>query len=204
MAEEQKQPPYNKYMQCHRKENADGGKHLEVFLNDTVVDFWYYLELLQFLHEGTEKDTCNITIDNRGGYLVTGIAIAEAIKNSKAHVTTIAVSIAASAAALIWTAGHTKVSNPWGFIMYHTASYMAYGNAKQHEDKVTYINTLIANIMQEALQMGLITEQDVMDITSRARDIFVPGVLMNTRTKIEGIEQYSAIYSRKEVSNVNV
>ena len=204
MAEEQKPQFYNRFMQCYRSEKPDGGKHLEVFLNDTVVDFWYYLELIQFLHESTEKDTCNITIDNRGGYLVTGIAIAEAIKNSKAHVTTIAVSIAASAAALIWTAGHTKVSNPWGFVMYHTASYMAYGNAKQHEDKVTYINTLIANIMQEALQFNLITEQDVMDIASRARDIFVPGVVMNARTRVQGENRYEALQGAEEVQNGNV
>lgn len=191
MAENEKEEkkPFNKYCQCIRSENPNGGKHLEVFLNDTVVDFWYYLELLQFLHEGTEKDTCNMTIDNRGGYLVTGIAIADAIKNSKAHVTTIAVSIAASAAALIWTAGHTKLANPWGFVMYHTASYMAYGNAKEHEDKVTYINTLIGNIMKEALDMGLITEQDVADIASKARDIFVPGDVMTTRQTQLGINR---------------
>lgn len=171
----------NKFMLFTRSEKEDGSSQADAFLAESIGPQFYYLDLLQFLYEAKEGDTCTIHIDNNGGYLVTGITIGAAIERSKAHVTTKGLSIAASAAAYIFTKGKTKVSSPWGFVMYHTASYFKYGNTKEHEDGLTYIKALIRAILIETKQEGLITDQDVEDIVNRAKDVFVPGKLINER-----------------------
>ena len=90
----------NPFLIFQIKDNPEGGQHAEAFLFEMIHHPFFYNDLLQFLYEGTEEDTCTITIDNNGGFLTTGIALSDAIKRTKVKVTTKCISIAASAAAV--------------------------------------------------------------------------------------------------------
>lgn len=177
------QPTENPFLTTKISQNEAGKQHMDAFLFGTVGHAFYYVELLDFLKEAEEGDTVLVAIDNEGGMLHTGIVIATAIKNSKATVTTKAISIAASAAAVIFAAGHTKIALDYGYVMFHTASYISMGNAKDHKDRNDYIQRLVNKIMTEAYDGGLVTMQDVQDVMSKAKDIFIAGSVINSRVK---------------------
>lgn len=184
--QEQNKDKINPFLIFQLSTNPSGGEHAEVFLYEMIHHPFFYVDLLQFLYEADENDTCTITIDNNGGFLTTGIALSEAIKRTKAHVTTQCVSIAASAAAVTFTPGHTKKAYDWGFLMYHTASYGLQGNTKEHREQVQYIEAIMQELMIEAMKENLITESDIDDIMVRARDVFISGVEVNTRVAQKG------------------
>ncbi len=179
--QEQNTDKMNPFLIFQKTSKPEGGEHAEVFLFEMIHHPFFYVDLLQFLYEATEDDTCKITIDNNGGFLTTGIALSEAIKRTKAHVTTKCVSIAASAAAVTFTPGHTKEAYEWGFLMYHTASYGLQGNTKEHREHVQYIEAIMQELMIEAKNENLITESDIDDIMVKARDVFISGIEVNNR-----------------------
>lgn len=184
MSEQENKPQVNPYMIFHSYEKPDGGLHAEVFLYHTVQHPFFYLDLLQFLYEAGEGDTCRITIDNNGGYLVTGVAISDAIKKTKAHVTTNCIGIAASAAAVIFTPGHTKEAFDWGYLMYHTASYGIMGNTKDHRDQLEYIEALIYEILVDGRNEKLIEDKDIEDMLKKAKDLFISGEEIKKRLSV--------------------
>lgn len=173
--------PFNPWMVINSTDNDKGGKHFNVFLREMITEPHCYFDLLNILTMSTEDDTIDIYIDNNGGYLMTGIIISEAIKETKAFVRTIAIRIAASAAALIFTNGHEKLADDWSFVMFHTASYLNMGTTRYHEDKVIYTNDLMKQIMSEARANLLLTDEEINDIFTKAKDIFIPGTLINER-----------------------
>lgn len=178
----------NPYLIFQVKDKPEGGQHAEVFLYEMIHHPFFYVDLLQFLYEADDNDSCVITIDNNGGFLTTGIALSEAIRKSKAKVTTKCISIAASAAAVTFTPGHIKEAFDWGFLMYHTASWGLQGNSKEHHDQVTYINALMTELMIEAKNENLIDDNDIDDIINKARDVFISGVEVNQRLRNKGEE----------------
>ena len=171
----------NKWMNVQLTMNDKQGRHGEFFLREMIVGPQYYFELINMLHLAKENDTITIYLDNNGGYLHTGIIISEAIKNTKAEVTTVAIRIAASAAALIFTNGHKKIAHDWSYVMFHTASYLSMGTTRYHEDKFTYTNMLMKKIMEEAKNNLLLEDNEIIDIFTKAKDIFIPGTLINSR-----------------------
>lgn len=173
--------PFNPWMIINGKDNEKGGKHFNVFLRETINFPHYYFDLLNILTMAKEEDTVDIFIDNNGGFLMTGIIISEAIKTTKAFVRTIAIRIAASAAALIFTNGHEKVADAWSFVMFHTASYLNVGTTRYHEDKIIYTNDLMKHIMAEAKSNLLLQDDEINDIFTKAKDVFIPGALINER-----------------------
>ena len=72
----------------------------------------YYSELLTLLRTLTAQSKVYIFIGSPGGSLHTGAMIAGAIKACRAEVTTIAIGIVASSAALIWSYGVAADNTP--------------------------------------------------------------------------------------------
>lgn len=181
MAEQEAPRVGNKWISIKLSTNDKGGAHLEAFMREFVNMPHYYFDLLNFLYTAKETDTVNIIIDNAGGYLLTGIVISEAIKSTKAIVKTTAIKIAASSAALIFTNGHEKEADEWAFVMYHTASYVSAGTTRYHEDKAIYSSNLMKRIMEEAKNNLLLTDNEIVDIFTKAKDVFIPGSVINER-----------------------
>ena len=148
----------------------------------------YYAELLTLLRTLTSDSTVNIYIGSPGGSLHTGAMIANAIATSKAQVTTIAIGIVASAAALIWSYGHLRMVQDGVVLMFHMSSHVDCGNSRaiqiQAENVVRYVKEVAIDPLVE---QGLLTPDEAETIIDRRRDLWLDSVTLKTRLeKIHG------------------
>lgn len=155
-------------------------RHLVVYLKSFITDIDDYVDILFFLYTAKEGDLATFYIDNNGGLLDTGVAISQAFKITKAKVTTVAISIAASSAALIFTAGHIKIVKPVTFVMYHTASYGSVGKVTMHNKRGAYISLIIQNIMNDTYELGLINRDEYNEILE-GKDVFIGNSVITER-----------------------
>ena len=142
----------------------------------------YYAELLTLLRTLTPDSNVNIYIGSPGGSLHTGAMIANAIATSKARVTTIAIGIVASAAALIWSYGHNRVVRDGAVLMFHMSSHMDMGNSRaiqiQAENTVRYVKEIAIDPLVE---QGILTPEEAETIIDRRRDLWLDSVTLSVR-----------------------
>jgi ATP-dependent protease ClpP protease subunit len=151
-------PSYDVYITTDIGNSADG------FYEDNIINIL-----------DNAMDGCNVKvyICSYGGDLFSGTRIAAAMLRTKAHVTTIAIGYCCSAAALIWSYGHERVVEPGGYLMFHMASHSDYGNSvgiqQEAGDIVAYVKEVC---VKRAIEIGLMSEQDAMDLIERKQDIY--------------------------------
>ena len=142
----------------------------------------YYAELLTLLRTIKKPTQVHIFISSPGGSLGTGAMIASAIKNCEAEVTTIAIGVIASAAALIWSYGHRKVAIDGSVVMFHMSSHGDYGNST--EVAITAMNAVryVKEVAIDPLVAeGLLTAEEAETIIDRRQDLWLDSTQINER-----------------------
>lgn len=163
----------NPFMLFQKEGKPEGGMRANVFIGGMIGPAYFYMDLMHFLLDATEEDEVIITIDNVGGILATGLVIGHLMDITKAKVHTKGMSIAASAAAHVFSKGHTRELSLFGNAMFHTASYGNYGKTNEHAAQQKYSEQLIGNIMDELISKNLVTPQDKNDILVKGKDVFI-------------------------------
>jgi len=142
----------------------------------------YYAELLTLLDTLTADSHVTIYIGSRGGSLYGGAMIANAIRNSPAEITTVAVGIVASAAALIWSYGHIRKVADGAVLMFHMSSHFDYGNSELvricAENTVRYVKEVAIDPL---VADGLLTEEEAESIIDKRRDFWLDSYTLNDR-----------------------
>lgn len=142
----------------------------------------YYAELLTLLRTLTSDSKVDIYISSPGGSLHTGAAIANAVKTSRASVTTIAVGIVASAAALIWSYGHNRVATEGSVVMFHMSSHGDYDNSKAIQVRAANTVRYVKEVAVDPLvEEGLLTPDEAETIIDKRRDLWLDSTTLNAR-----------------------
>mgnify|MGYP000344956918 CR=1 FL=1 len=152
------------------------GSNIGVLINYTITQPATFIKLLQVLQCGKKGQTIRIDIESPGGNLFSGLMIYEAIKACEAKVITNVLQCAASAAALIWSAGDERLMCDSAYILYHTASHFTYGKTRDIKDSMEWTENLLKKEYQSFVDQGIFTQEDFTDIVERRLDVsFVMG-----------------------------
>jgi ATP-dependent protease ClpP protease subunit len=142
----------------------------------------YYGEVLTLLNSLTIQTHVVVYIGSPGGSLHGGAMIANALRNCKAHVTTIATGIVASAAALIWSYGHSRKVVDGAAVMIHMSSHCDWGNSAlvrtQAENTVRYVKEVVIDPLVE---QGILTSEEAESIIDKRRDLWLDSTTLNER-----------------------
>jgi ATP-dependent protease ClpP protease subunit len=122
----------------------------DVFIYDEIGEsFWgggVSAQTLAAELAALDVDELNVYINSPGGAAWDGIAIMNAIRRHRAHVTVHVDGLAASAASVIAMAGDRVVMNRGSELMIHDASGGAYGNAELMDEVATILHKLSDSI----------------------------------------------------------
>ena len=142
----------------------------------------YYAELISLLRTVKSGSKVDIYISSPGGSLNTGAMIANAAKNSQAVVTTVAIGIVASAAALIWSHGHQKVVADGAVLMFHMSSHGDMGNSRAIQIRAENIVKYVKEVAIDPLvEQGILLPEEASEIIDRRRDFWLDSTTVNSR-----------------------
>jgi len=115
-------------------------------------DTWYGRQIgpeaiSDFLADCQPGERVKIEINSTGGYVVPGLAIANSIKNSKAHVVAHVVGLAASMASVVMCACDEIQLEEGSFVMIHNPWGWAEGDAEAMRKEAEVLDTMKAAIM---------------------------------------------------------
>ncbi|MBO7686717.1 MAG: ATP-dependent Clp protease proteolytic subunit [Kiritimatiellae bacterium] len=115
-------------------------------------DTWYGRQIgpdsiSEFLADCAPGERVKIEINSTGGYVVPGLAIANSIKNSKAHVVAHVVGLAASMASVVMCACDEIQLEEGSFVMIHHPWGWAEGDADAMRKEAEVLDTMKAAIM---------------------------------------------------------
>jgi ATP-dependent protease ClpP protease subunit len=131
-------------------QSADESKSADVFIYDEIGEsFWgggVSAQTMATELAALDVDELNVYINSPGGAAWDGIAIMNAIRRHRAHVTVHVDGLAASAASVIAMAGDRIVMNRGSQLMIHDASGGAYGNAELMDEVATILHKLSDSI----------------------------------------------------------
>lgn len=163
-------------------EKTSAGHKFTAYIRGPIQDMHHYIMLLEALNTAVEGDVIEIYIDSAGGMVTTGSSISSAIVTCKGKVITIACGLCASAASLVWSAGHENRIWDYAIFMYHMSSHSDMGNtariAKRASEMVIYVKSCL---LTEAVKKGHITQEELDNLCDTFEDKWITAEEMKTR-----------------------
>ena len=142
----------------------------------------YYAEAVTLLNTLTSQSNVTVRIGSNGGSLYAGAIIANAVKTSKAKVTTIACGVVASAAALIWSYGQTRLVEDGSVLLFHMSSHCDWGNSEgiriTAENTVHYVKVVAVDPLVE---QGILTIDEAEALIDKRQDVLIDSNTMRER-----------------------
>ena len=139
-----------------------------------------YIQLLDTLYHAKKGDHVTIKIASPGGMVETGVAILTAIENTQAEVTTEALGLVASIAAIIWLAGHQRIMQPGSTLMVHGPSGLQAGKVSDIVEECEQINSYFKEMVTKLTQ-GVLTPEELTRVLENREDFFLPATVINSR-----------------------
>lgn len=142
---------------------TDGDGACVIFLYGDIGDHWDVQSARvarELLEAGKEGRRVNVRINSNGGEVYCGIAIYNALKNSKADVHIYVDGIAASMASVIALCGKPVEMSRYARLMLHSVSGGCYGNKKDMQKCIEEIESLEDSLGDiYAARLGLAKEE---------------------------------------------
>lgn len=154
----------------------------DAYITGSIEDMSGYVPLIDLLNRADENSIFYIHIQSGGGMVTTGATISSAIATTKAHVVTIAEGLCASAASLIWSAGHECRVGDYAMFMYHMSSHMDMNNSlyvKENAEKM--VNYVSKCLMRKALKSGHFTEEEYIKFCDNKDEVWISADVMKER-----------------------
>ena len=162
----------------------DGQMYTRVdsYIRGSIDDIESYVPLIDCLNRADDKWLFYLHIQSGGGMVTTGATIASSIANCKGKVTTIAEGLCASAASLIWSAGHVCEVTDYAMFMYHMSSHADMNNSQYiAESATTMVNYVKKCLMRNALKNGHITKEDYVNFCENKDEVWISASDMRSR-----------------------
>lgn len=162
-------------------------------LSDFSYSTWRYSieNLIQLLYTAEEGDIFTIAINSPGGEVDLAARLASAIRATRGKVRTIAIGQSASCGCLIWAEGHERFVTPGCYLMQHMSSHMAMGQSFAIiTDGVALVKYVRDVVFKRALEIGLITPDEVVRMTLHQDNIFLSAKTVSERTKAPILEKW--------------
>ena len=155
---------------------------VHAYIRGMIDDLDGYVPLLNILHQATEDARIYIHIQSGGGMVTTGSTIASAIASCKGQVVTIAEGLCASAASLIWSAGHECRVYDYAMFMYHMSSHADMNNSLYIAEAATRMVNYVQNcLMRSALAKGHITKEEHTLFCENKQEVWISAEEMKRR-----------------------
>lgn len=123
--------------------------HYDVYISQSVAEPERYTRLISLFRNASPNDSINVYLNTPGGQLHTGLQLIDAIRNSRARVTTILDGAACSLGPLILFAGHDVVINENGMIMFHNYSGVPVGKGNEIRESSRAYDKLYDNLLKQ-------------------------------------------------------
>jgi ATP-dependent protease ClpP protease subunit len=148
---------------------------LVIYIYDEIGDEVDYVEFVHTVRYATKDQHITIHINSPGGNLITCLSIINAMNASEADITTVVDGEAASAAAMIWLAGHNRlIASPHVLVMLHGAS-SGFNQSKISDitNSAQTTNRMVESLLDD-LTDDLLTDDERSDIR-KGVDIYITG-----------------------------
>ena len=146
----------------------------EVYLGTTIISVTEYHELFRKMSEASERDSFKIILNNYGGYVATGTQFINAIRSTKAKVTTVVAGPVYSMASLIALAVPDVVVSPHTFLMLHDYSGMEMGKGSEMVKSIECYKPYFDELLKDTCGWFL-TKKEVSNICSGI-DVYIGSV----------------------------
>lgn len=162
---------------------------VQAYIRGMVDDLDGYIPLLDILHQADENTEIYIHIQSGGGMVTTGSTIASAIARCRGRVVTIAEGLCASAASLIWSAGHECRVYDYAIFMYHMSSHADMNNSLYIAEAATRMVRYVQNcLMRSALAKGHITKEEHEIFCEQKQEVWISAEEMKKRLAAKSSE----------------
>lgn len=155
---------------------------VHAYIRGPIDDLDGYIPLLNLLNTASEDVVFFLHIQSGGGMVTTGATISSSIASCKGKVITIAEGLCASAASLIWSAGHECIVGDYAMFMYHMSSHADMNNslyiAESAQKMVNYVQSCL---MRSALEKGHITKEDFIAFCENKEEVWISAEQMKQR-----------------------
>lgn len=123
--------------------------HYDVYLSNPFIEPAYYDDLCQLLRRAGENDTVRMYLNTPGGDMAAGLAIIQAMRESKATITTVLHPMAFSMGALMFLCGDKQEAAPGSILMFHTYSSGLSGKGSEQVAEVHANNAWFECVLKE-------------------------------------------------------
>lgn len=151
-----------------------------VYLSQPVVQPAAYDEICHLLRQVGPDDKIKLYINTPGGALTSGLALIQAMRESKATITTILNPQAFSMGALLFLCGDEKVAPPNSLLMFH--HYSGGGNNGKGNEQIAELNAVSA-WFEEAMHdicEPFLSKKEIRDVL-QGKDLWLRGAEINRR-----------------------
>lgn len=152
---------------------AEAGTHAEVFIYGDIGESWWEetVTAREFVQEigALDVDRLTVRINSLGGSVPDGLAIHNALKRHRAHVTTINDGMAMSVASLILMAGDDVQQAENAILMIHAPWTYGWGNSKALREIADQLDTWAA-AMASAYERSGKTRDEIMALLTDGVD----------------------------------
>lgn len=152
-----------------------------IYLSSAVVEPSAYDEICHLLRQVGENDEVKFYLNTPGGALISGLALIQAMRESKAKITTILNPQAFSMGALLFLCGDELVAPPNSLLMFHHYSGGLSGKGNEQVAELSAINTWFEEAMHDICEPFL-TKKEIRKIL-QGSDMWLGSAEINKRLK---------------------
>lgn len=167
-------------------QHPDGHRTFSTFISEAIYEVSDYYHLIYALNSASERDEFIIKLASPGGSIETGIILCNAIYNSKAKVTTQAMGICASIAAVMWCCGKRRSIVPTATLMFHMPSGFAGGKTADIEEQAGFFQEYFKELLP-AITKNILTQEEYKAMVDGRQDIFINYEQLKTRLIKKGV-----------------
>lgn len=150
-----------------------------IYLSSAVVEPSAYDEICHLLRQVGENDEVKFYLNTPGGALISGLALIQAMRESKAKITTILNPQAFSMGALLFLCGDELVAPPNSLLMFHHYSGGLSGKGNEQVAELSAINTWFEEAMHDICEPFL-TKKEIRKIL-QGSDMWLGSAEINKR-----------------------
>ena len=166
---------------------SDGQQIFTASIIGPISNLVEYTLLIQVLDRATPGQVVRLILDTQGGQVDTAVAIANAIRRSKATVIGIANGqVMSSASTFIFPACHKFEIRRGAIFMFHSSTHNQSGKSMVIRDYAITIIDYLKQCLQMVVDLGLLEPSELEQIIEKKATIFLPGEIVKSRMLLKG------------------